>query len=175
MKIIDIRYAMVFGRGDSTDWIYDEFELTDEEAEFYDHAIANEIPPDEVPELRNAGLRAYKEVEKAEIEKGLFNDVDYVKKTQGENAMDPHDINAMVANRNPRALAFFGLEDASDEELAAWNAYDLDEEELPLVIDLDDSFEPYSPFDAGWSLTVELVNPNDEDEEYEDEDEDEDW
>ena len=56
----------------------------------------------------------------------------------------------MVKNRDPYALEFFGLLDADDEELEDWDADFLDE--IPTIADFIEDFEPYSPFDEGWSL-----------------------
>ena len=63
-------------------------------------------------------------------------------------------------DRDPYTLAFFALRDADDEELEAWDAYDLDDDEVPTIAQFRKDFEPCSPFDAGWILTVEFVDPN---------------
>jgi hypothetical protein len=63
-----------------------------------------------------------------------------------------------VEARDPHALAFFDLTEASDEELEEWDAYDL--EEIPTIAEFQEDFEPYSPYDAGWTLHVEFVDPN---------------
>ena len=70
---VELRYGVTFGKGDSSDWIDWEIELTDEEAAIYQNAIDNE---------------------------------------------------------------------------------------LPLIKDFVEGFEPYSPYDAGWTLHVEFVDPN---------------
>ena len=77
---------------------------------------------------------------------------------QGLAEVDPYEINDLIADRDPHALAFFGLEDADDDELDEWDANDLDE--LPLIKDFNEGFEPYSPFDEGWCLNIEFVDPN---------------
>ena len=63
MKKVAIRYGVVFGKGDASDWIDYEIELTDEEEAIYDNAIANEIPLEDVAELQDALDRAYEEIE----------------------------------------------------------------------------------------------------------------
>jgi hypothetical protein len=77
---------------------------------------------------------------------------------QGEAEMDPDELNDLVAARDPHALEFFGLTDADEEDLEEWDANDLDE--LPLIKDFVEGFEPYSPYDEGWILHVEFVDPN---------------
>lgn len=158
MKTVEIRYGVTFGKGDSSDWIDWEVELTDEEEIAYDNAIANEEPLNEIPELQDALQRAYKEIEEEEISNGLDMEDEYVMECQGEAPMDPDELNDLIANRDPHALAFFGLTDVDNDELDEWDANDLDE--LPLIKDFVEGFEPYSPYDEGWRLNVEFVDPN---------------
>ena len=158
MKKVALHYGVVWGKGDSSDWIDWSIELTDEEEKIYDHAIENEIPLEDIPELEGALRRAYDEIEAHEISMGIDNGDEYTMECQGLAADAPDEINDLIADRDPHALAFFGLEDADDEELDEWNANDL--EELPLIKDFVEGFEPYSPYDEGWILNVEFVDPN---------------
>lgn len=158
MKTVEVRYGVSFGKGDSSDWIDWKVELTDEEAAIYDNAIAKKIPLEDVAELQDALRRAYDDIEYEEISMGIDNEDEYVLECQGEAEMDPLELNELVANRDPYTLAFFGLEDADDDELDEWDAYDLDE--IPTIAEFVEDFEPYSPYDEGWSLYVEFVDPN---------------
>lgn len=158
MKTVELRYGVVFGKGDSSDWIDWSVELTDEEEKIYDHAIENEIPLNEIPELEDALNRAYKEIEEEEISMGIDNEDEYMMECQGVTSVDPDEINDLIAARDPHALAFFGLEDADDDALDEWDANDL--AELPLIKDFVENFEPYSPYDEGWTLKVEFIDPN---------------
>ena len=158
MKTVEIRYGVTFGKGDSSDWIEWEVKLTDEEEKIYDKAIENGEALNEIPELQDALNRAYETIEAEEIAMGIDNCDEYVMEWQGEAEMDPDEINDLIADRDPHALAFFGLEDADDAELDEWDANDLDE--LPLIKDFIEEFEPYSPYDEGWILNVEFVDPN---------------
>ncbi len=158
MKTVDLRYGVVWGKGDSSDWIDWSIELTDEEEKIYNHAIENKIPLNEIPELEGALNRAYKEIEEEEISMGIDNEDEYVMECQGVATVDPDEINDLIADRDPHALAFFGLENSDDDELGEWDANDLDE--LPLIKDFVKGFEPYSPYDEGWTLNVEFVDPN---------------
>ena len=155
---VGLRYGVIFGKGDSSDWIEWEIELTDEEAVIYQNAIDNELPLNEVPELQDALQRAYEEIEDEEISIGIDNGDEYTMECQGMAEVDPDEINDLIADRDPHALAFFGLEDADDDELDEWDANDLDE--LPLIKDFVEDFEPYSPYDEGWTLNVQFVDPN---------------
>ena len=67
MKKVALRYGVMFGKWDASDWIDYEIELTDEEEAIYDNAIANEIPLEDVAELQDALDRAYEEIEDMEI------------------------------------------------------------------------------------------------------------
>ena len=158
MKSVEIRYGVTFGKCDSSDWIDNEVELTDEEKIAYENAIENEIPLSDVPELEAALARAYEEIEEMEIQNGIDLVDEYVLECQGLAPMDEDELNELVAARDPHALSFFGLTEATDEELDEWDAYDLDE--VPTIADFKEDFEPYSPYDAGWTLHVEFVDPN---------------
>lgn len=160
MKIVEVQYGVVFGKCDASDWFDFEVELTDEEEVAYDHAVANEIPLEDVPELQDALRRAYDEIEEMEIQNGLDSEDEYVMECQGTLPMDLDELNQLVADRDPHALAFFGLEEASEEELEEWDAYDLDEEDIPTIADFKEDFEPESPYDCGWTLNVQFVDPN---------------
>ena len=158
MKYVELRYGVTFGKGDSSDWIDWEVELTDEEEAIYDNAIENEIPLNEIEELEGALQRAYEEIEDEEISMSIDFEDEYVMECQGLLEVDPDEINDLIADRDPHALAFFGLDDADDDELDEWDANDLDE--LPLIKDFVEGFEPRSPYDEGWTLNVEFVDPN---------------
>ena len=158
MRIVEVRYGVTFGKLDSSDWIYTEVELTDEEAAIYDHAISKQIPLEDVAELQEALDRAYAEIEDIEIQNGIDMEDEYVMECQGLAPMDEIELNELVAARDPHTLAFFGLENASDEELEEWDACDL--EAVPAIADFQENFEPCSPYDAGWTLHVEFVDPN---------------
>ena len=158
MRDVELRYGITFGKGDSSDWIDYEIALTDDEAAAYEQAIAEERCLDDVPELQDALQRAYEEIEEIEIDNGIAMEEEYVMECQGLIPMDEDDLNELVADRDPHALDFFGLTEATDEELDEWDAYDLDE--VPLIRDFQEDFEPSSPFDAGWTLNVEFVDPS---------------
>ena len=154
---VQLQHSVSFGKGDCSDWIEWEIDLTPEEEIAYNKALENDEPFDEIPELKGALRRAYKEIEEAEIQNGLDMEDEYVMECQGEAEMDPYELNDLVADRDPHALDFFGL-DEDDDDLDDWDANDLDE--LPLIKDFVEGFEPYSPYDKGWTLHVEFVEPD---------------
>ena len=165
---IEIRYGVVFGKGDGSDWFDWEVELTPEEEIAYKNAIKNEIPLEDVEELQDVLSRAYDEIEETEIENFIDMEDEYVMQCQGELEMDCDELNELITNRDPHAIKFFGLEEATEDELDEWDAYDLDE--LPLIKDFVEDFNPHSPFSEGWSLLVEFAEPDyffDDDEEDE--------
>ena len=158
MKTVEIRYGVTFGKGDSSDWLEDEVDLTDEEERIYDDAVENGVLLEEIPELRAALNRAREIIEDREIDIGVENEDEYILECLGLLPMDADALNDLVADRDPHALAFFELEDASEDELDEWDAYDLDE--LPTIAAFQEDFEPSNPFDGGWRLHVEFVDPN---------------
>ena len=158
MKTVDLRYGVIFGKGDVSDWMDWTVDLTDEEKRIYDHAVENKIPLNGLPALEDALRRAYEEIEDEEIEMGIDNEEEFVMECQGVAPMDPDEINDLIADRDPHAIAYFDLEDADEDELDEWDANDL--EDLPLIKDFVEDFEPCSPYDSGWSLNVDFVDPN---------------
>ena len=74
MKTVEIRYGVTFGKGDSSDWLEDEVDLTDEEERLYDDAVENGILLEEIPELRAALNRAREIIEDREIDIGVENE-----------------------------------------------------------------------------------------------------
>ena len=156
MKYVPVRYGVTFGKCDSSDWIDYEVGLTDAEAAVYDKAVAAGVSLNNVPELQDALQRAYEEIEEMEIENGIDMEDEYVMECQGLAPMDQDELNDLVAERDPHALAFFGLTGATDDELDEWDAYDLDE--VPTIKEFQKDFEPYSPYDEGWTLNVQFVD-----------------
>ena len=93
MRYVELRYGVTFGKGDSSDWIDYEIDLTDEEAAAYDKAIAEGRSLDNVPELQDALQRAYEEIEEMEIENGIDMEDEYVMECQGLAPMDEDELN----------------------------------------------------------------------------------
>ena len=158
MKYVPVRYGVTFGKCDSSDWIDYEVGLSDAEVTVYDKAVAADVSLNNVPELQDALQRAYEEIEEMEIENGIDMEDEYVMECQGLTPMDQDELNDLVADRDPHALAFVGLTGATDDELDEWDAYDLDE--VPIIKEFQEGFEPYSPYDEGWTLNVQFVDPS---------------
>lgn len=154
---VEIHYGVVFGKCDASDWIDYEVELTDEEEFSYNRAVRLRLDLNEVEELQPALQRVYSDIEDEEISLGLENGDEYVMECQGCIMLDPDEVNDKVADRDPHTLEFFGLTGMSDEELDTWDANDV---EMPTISEFDPDFEPSSPFDAGWILNVEYINPD---------------
>lgn len=172
MKTVELLYYASFGSGDSSDYMDWEIELTDEEEALYNKAVSKGIPFDEIPELAAVLDRAYEEILSEEIAEYIEMEDEYVMETLGLCCVDADELNELVHKRDSHALQFFGLENATDEELSAWDANAL--EKLPMVKDFVEDFEPGDPFEEGYSLTVEFVEPDNFGEfEFDDEDEDE--
>lgn len=154
MECIDIRYGVVFGKGDSSDWIDWTADATDEEYEIYTRDVLLRIDPNEDERLSDLLSRAYNDIEEEEISNGIFYEDGYVLECTGRAPVDADDINDLVADRDRHTIEFFGLTGKSDEELDRWDANDLDE--LPNVCDFEEGFEASSPYDGGWILNVEF-------------------
>ena len=161
---IVLNYGVTFGKCDGSDILEWDVELTDEQEKAYKKAWMTGADPDDVPELQKICDAARPEIEEVEIQNGIDYDDDYTRECQGEIEVDADDINELVHAKDKHALDFFDLNGLSDAELEEWDANDLDE--LPLVKDFDENFEPESPFDGGYCLSVwipEFECPDEED------------
>ena len=150
-RCIEGKYDVVVRKGDGTDHFSYEFELDDETEAVYDKAIELEEPFENFPELASALQDAYDEIE--EMESGNIAEImDDEYRDLSDVEMDTEELNDLVHERNPHALKFFHLENATDEEIEEWDAYDLDN--LPTHLEFDEDYKPLNPFDNGISLTV---------------------
>ena len=80
---------------------------------------------------------------------------------QGRTPVDADHLNELAHNADPYTLEFLDLQDLSPEELEDWDA-DCDLDQLPLICDFEQDFEPLNPFDGGYSLIVEFLAPNED-------------
>ena len=159
METIELRYGACFGTGDGSDWFEYEYDITEEQVAAYQMAVKMRKPLDSVDELAEVLSAAYKEIEEEEIDNLCDAEDEYVLECQGRIAVDADRLNELVHNADPYTLEFLDLQDLSPEELEDWDA-DCDLDELPLICDFEQDFEPRSPFDGGYSLFVEFVDPN---------------
>ena len=168
MTSADLTYYATFGPGDGSEWLDWSTDIEGEEEEAYIKAKKLRFPFDDFPVLEAVLERATLEIAEEEAQNLLDIDDSYVQECTGRCPVDPDEINALVAERDPHTLAYFELEDLSDEELDEWDANDLDD--LPDVCDFQENFEPINPFiEGGYSLTVFFSEHPDEDDLEEDE------
>lgn len=163
MKTVNLEYWVMFGKCDGSDRLDWSVELTDEEEKIYNQAVADELDLNEVPELQGVLDRAYRELVDIETQNAIDSGDEDVREAMGEYEVDPDEINELVYDRDPHTLAFFGLENATDEEFEKWDANNLDK--LPLAKDFIEDFEPESPFDHGWDLSVVFIEPDEDEDE----------
>ena len=152
MTNVEMKYGAVFGKCDASDWFEFEITLEGEEEAAYLRAKKLRLNLNECPELEGVLSAAYDEIKEEETQNMIDCEDEYAMECAGQVEMDPDDLNELVANRDPHTLEFFGLTEADEDELEEWDANDLDE--LPMRCDFEEGFEPYSPFDEGWTLNV---------------------
>lgn len=155
----EMHYGVTFGKGDSSDWIEYYADFTPEEQEIYDHCLLMRRNPNEEPGLKAALERAEEDIRETEEDNCVEYDDEYAMECLGRVKMETDTLNDLVHGRDENALEFFHLEDATDEEIDAWDADELSYSEIPEVRDFDPDFEPESPFDNGWILNLEYINP----------------
>ena len=149
---ITLNYGVTFGKGDSSDVMEWDVELEEKEEKLYTRARMTGKDFEDIPELKAVLDEVYDDVAAEELDSLRWMDDEFTKECLGEVEMDPDQLNELVHAADPYALSFFGLEEATEEELAEWDAYDLDD--IPYICVFQDDFEPKSPFDNGWELNV---------------------
>lgn len=155
MKPVPLRYR-ISRQGEYSDWLNWDVELFDDEAVIYQRAIEQGTSLNMVYELKGALARAIKEIEEDTIMDAIAKENDFVMECYGLDEVGVDVINALVAERDQDALAFFRLDSATDDELANWDAHEL--EELPWVRDFDPGFVECEPFKVGWHVDIEFVD-----------------
>jgi len=158
--IIDLSVIIDYNNGESADSFDCKRIVSFEISKIYNNAISNNIPLNSVEELADTLAMFREEIETKIIDELITAGNEYVCKCEGIVPVDPAEINKLVATRDKSALKFLGLENATEDELANWDASTLDT--LPLVRDFYGGFGTHSPFDDKWTLTVEFLDPNEE-------------
>ena len=154
MVVVFVRYYKSYGQCGGSEHMDFEAELTPEEQEIYDTAIRkikqeiydSEDPEDvegigvddielddlsleelrEIPELAKALKRTEIEIIEYELSEGFGEDDENeeYRNALGYNKMDVEKLEALVRQRDSYTLKYFGLENASDEDLEKWTCDD---------------------------------------------------
>lgn len=148
---IMLNYGFVFGKCDGSDIFEWEVELNEQQEAAYKRAMMTGASFEDFPELEALCEDVTPEIEEQELENFIDAGDEYTLECLGEIEVDPDEINQLVHERDEHAIEFFGLSELTDEELENWDANDLDQ--LPLVKDFEEDFEPESPFE-GYILNV---------------------
>lgn len=156
--MVELYYTVLFGKGDGSEEIEWWVELSPEEEQAYNQAIENGEDLDEVPELQGVLQRAAENIEVEEIENAREMEDETVLEYLGEIPIDPDELNDLVASGNESVLAALGL---TEDDIESFDANDMDEDDLPLIKDIDPNFERSSPFESGWVLSVHFKQEDD--------------
>ena len=154
MFTVNLKWCVEFGKCDFTDEFDWEYDLNDEQKTAYLEAIEREVPFSDYPILNAVLDEARSEIEEEQLKVLIETGDEYALECQGLAHVNPDDINDLVAERDEHALDFFGLIGCEEEEIDAWDANNLSENELPLIKDFVEGFQPYSPYDEGWIMHV---------------------
>lgn len=156
--MVELYYSVLFGKGDGSEAIEWWAELNPEEEKAYQKAVENGEDLDEVPELQGVLERAAGDIEVEEIENAREMQDETVLEYLGEIPIDPDDLNDLVASGDESVLEALGL---TEDDIDSFDANDMDEDELPLIKDIVPDFEPCSPFESGWILSVHFKQEDD--------------
>lgn len=127
-----------------------ETELTAGEEEIYTLCCKLRRSLNGVKELEDAVMRVRKYVERALTYEALELGDEFVADCICDSYISSEELNSLVHSGDALALEFFGMEEASEEELKTWDASSL--EMLPPLYFFRDDME--GPFQKGWKLTA---------------------
>lgn len=151
-SVIKVQYYVVFGRGDCSDTQEIEISLNEDEIKAYKKAYEEEIPLEDIEELKNVLNRAYLEACEIETDNLIYSGDPDAAEYVGRIDVTKEDLEARVHNKEKKALEFLELNDLSDEELEKWNADGLDE--MPCLYEVDSNYDDINLFDELYTLKV---------------------
>ena len=142
---VSLTYSVVFGKGDGSDVMEYEYSVSGELEKKYLRAKMLRLDPNEVESLEDILSEAYDDIEDEVISDLSDADDPVILEAKGECPMEYSDMVELLDNRDPKALEYFLIDDASEEELQEmennnWENLDLDD--LPYVCDFYEDFEP---------------------------------
>lgn len=152
-----ILVSIDYGDDNPKDWRIMEVCLPAELQEVYNYAINHEYSPKASKKLQDYLPVVRKEIEEQLIETLFKENDNYVIDLCGGRLATPEEILSAVADRDYFALDYYGLENATDEEIENWNSYSAFP--TPQLRDIYESYSDKSPFNEGWELYVEYYDP----------------
>ncbi len=164
---VKLEYGVIFGKGDSSDWIGYEITLTGEAEAAYLEEMAK--PEEERCFSKHPELVAALEDAVADVRDTAQADLCEAGDEYAESFHDPGDrmeafeIEDLVDEGDADVIAFFGLAGLDEDALDAWKEKlsDMDSGELPFWGDVYPDMEDSSPFDEGYDLSVRYADDPD--------------
>lgn len=156
--IIDLSITVDYHNGEPVESFKCKKVIPYELGKIYSNAIKNKIPLNSVKELSDILTTFRNEIETRLIEDYITAGNKYVCRCEGIEPLGPEELNSMIADHDKGALKFFGLENATEEELKNWDASKLDV--FPLVKEFYNGHGTRSPFHGKWELIVTFAEPD---------------
>ena len=178
---VDVYYTVTYGKGDGSDTMESEVELTAEEEEAYKKALLLRIPLDEVPELEDALSRAYAEIEADEMDLSCELGDEYAQECE-EDDTSPFDegwsldvyfpeLEEYEVTREEAAEALTYLFSHTEGDYTEVDEYlerigedylDFDEKDLAVTIALQMGHQAYAPDKSLYTFTIHISAPGGE-------------
>ena len=146
-----------YNDGNSKGWRIMTVRLPDELQEIYNYGVNHEYSPKTSKKLQDYLPVVRKEIEEQLIDEMIKGKDRYVIDLCGGRLATPEEIIDAVTDRDICALSYYGLENATDEEIENWNNYPAFP--TPQLRDIYESYGDKSPFNDGWELYVEYYDP----------------
>ncbi|MBQ3524430.1 MAG: hypothetical protein IJA43_08275 [Clostridia bacterium] len=139
------------------DWKVMETSLPSELEEIYNYAVKHKYAPSSSKALKDYLPTLRCKIEEKLIEEMINEGDSYVIDLCGGRTATTEEIIDAVANRDYFALVYYGLENATNEEIESWDG--ASQPSFPRLRDIYESYSDKSPFNEGWKLTVKYYDP----------------
>lgn len=152
-----ILVSIDYGDDNPMEWRVMEISLPSELEEVYNYAVKYKYAPSS-----SQALKDYLPILRCKIEEKLIEEMinegdNYVINLCGGRIATTEEILNAVADRDYFALGYYGLENATDEEIESWD--EASQSPFPRLRDIYESYSDKSPFNNGWELTVKYYDP----------------
>ena len=152
-----ILVSIDYGDDNPKEWRVMETSLPPKLEEVYNYAVKHKYAPSSSEALKDYLPTLRCKIEEKLIEEMINEGDTYVIDLCGGRIATTEEILNAVADRDYFALSYYGLENATDEEIENWDG--ATQPPFPRLRDIYESYSDKSPFKDEWKLTVKYYDP----------------
>ena len=154
----ELLISIDYGDGTPKEWKTISTTLPKNLQVIYDTAISRKLALNSIPALRDYLIHNQALIEDDIIEYYIRNGDEYVIDLCGGRTATINEINEAIESRDEAALYYFGLDNATEDEIEKFDASSL--QSLPPLRYISEYYASKNPFDEGWEYTAEFYDPN---------------